>query len=186
LSDHVGVSTIAMTSDHQIVLWVQSRHAQESPGLLAPTGSGSLDWKDTVGKGNLEELLVSGMNRELSEESHRFGTKQINVKHIESKIIGFYRRLSRGGKPDFLGISRLPVCSSELAPNFTEVEDHSGNQVKHFWAVSDMEELEAMIDALLSEDCISRLSVPLWANLLALRDFSKARSRALKQFWSLQ
>jgi hypothetical protein len=110
LSNHIGVSTIAVTSDHRVVLQMQGVRSAEQPGKIVASGSGSLDWKDvTTSTTSLQELVAKGADRELREECGI-------AKGATSKtsVVGFYRDLQRGGKPEFLCVSSISLRFSEL------------------------------------------------------------------------
>lgn len=103
----------------QFIVGVQGDGNVQSAGLLAPSGSGSLDWNDFVN--HHERLIEKGMLRELYEET----TDGPLAKHLDSTnptaiLTGFARMIHRGGKPEFYGIAiasaeqyRLKIASSE-------------------------------------------------------------------------
>ncbi|MGP4020172.1 hypothetical protein [Saccharopolyspora sp. 5N708] len=114
LSDVIGVSTLAITTDGQLLLVSQSDRNAASPLLLAPSGSGSLEPRDLTrpdGKPRttLAEAVGTGMERELCEEtglSPRFVSG--------TKLTGFARWMERGAKPEFFGITTLSVSSNDI------------------------------------------------------------------------
>jgi hypothetical protein len=112
LANIVGVSTLATTLDGRYVLVEQTARNSASSSLLAPSGSGSLEPVDAEGLGagwSLQELLVVGMNRELTEEcALRPG------EIVSTEVVGYARWLERGAKPEFFGVTRLAVTSQEL------------------------------------------------------------------------
>src|SRR6202000_2507747 len=79
LSNHMGASTIALFRQTDgscvVVLPEQGAKAARSAGLLAPTGSGSLDWADVSQAPSLDllSLIARGANRELFEEQGILG-----------------------------------------------------------------------------------------------------------------
>lgn len=107
LADVVGVSTIAFTNDGHLWLVKQSHRNVASEGLLAPTGSGSLEVCDMVGQTSFQGSLINAMERELREETG------ISVP-TTTTITGFGRWLERGAKPEFYGVSLLGVSSSQV------------------------------------------------------------------------
>src|SRR5690606_28384422 len=110
MANHVGISTLAVTRDGQLLVWNQDGRAQHSRNQLAPTGSGSCDWKDFeatrgAGEGNtLMQVVLRAMERELREESSLQGVADAR---ITSRVLGYFRWMNRGGKPEFVGISRV-------------------------------------------------------------------------------
>ena len=69
----IGMSTLAFTTDHRVVVILQSSKNESAGGELAPSGSGSLDLRDVNRKLGHRERLVNviahGMERELCEEA---------------------------------------------------------------------------------------------------------------------
>ncbi|MEQ0565114.1 hypothetical protein ABJI51_39070 [Amycolatopsis sp. NEAU-NG30] len=115
LADHVGVSTVAFTSDGRLVTVRQSALNAVSGLLLAPSGSGSLEPRDlrTPDGGtrrSLHTAVCAGMDRELCEES---GLAAGDVR--STRLVGFARWMDRGAKPEFFGLTRLGVDSAEVA-----------------------------------------------------------------------
>ena len=117
-NNHIGVSTIAITKDRKILLWTQNSRTMQNSNQIIPTGSGSLDFQDLINQNNsLREIVLRGTNRELKEEC------QINLKSIiETKVIGFWRWLERGGKPEFSSVSKLDIDASEITPDVSEAK----------------------------------------------------------------
>jgi hypothetical protein len=182
--NHIGVSTIAISSDKYLCLWVQNKKAQQSVGLLAPTGSGSLDWKDARKAKSLKQAVVTGMNREFHEESNRRGMSLSYSQIEDTLLIGYFRRIIRGGKPEFVAISRLAVRRTELEPNEEEVEDRTYSDEMNHYPVKTFADLERTVRDLLEQDSNKlRLSVPLWANLLALNDAITSKPELVKKFY---
>ncbi len=138
-ANHIGISTLAITRNNQILIGVQGRFSKANAGRLAPSGSGSSDYKDIKKNRNrfallkelvvnfrhllgyvdyrfrqpqtLHQVLIRGMERELCEECNYNRPNRIN-----SRLIGYVRLLERGGKPDFFGISYI---DDDLLPSRT-------------------------------------------------------------------
>ncbi|MCM5557441.1 hypothetical protein [Pleomorphomonas sp. JP5] len=125
MSNQLGASTIAFSRDGKLLHVEQTRQNAQSMGLLAPSGSGSLDWEDIFegrvecASGRREDLLsiVSiGAARELVEEcglhvQHNKEDPYIGIDEVAKnylKVFGFSRMLHRGGKPEFYCVSVLP------------------------------------------------------------------------------
>jgi hypothetical protein len=116
LANPIGVSTLAFTTDRKVVLVLQSHDAQSAAGELAPSGSGSLDLRD-VRRGirfrTREELVTvikRGMDRELREECH------LRPDEIAwTYVLGYFRWMNKGAKPEYVGVTRLNTSSRELA-----------------------------------------------------------------------
>ncbi|MER7013178.1 hypothetical protein ABT324_17295 [Saccharopolyspora sp. NPDC000359] len=113
LSDVVGISTLAFTTDGKLLLVSQSDRNTASPLLLAPSGSGSLEPRDLVDadgapRTTLAEVLRTGMERELCEET---GLAPEVVAGTD--MTGFARWMERGAKPEFFAVTTLSVSSAE-------------------------------------------------------------------------
>ncbi|WP_150119355.1 hypothetical protein [Enteractinococcus helveticum] len=121
LANIIGITVFAITADGY-VLFVQqgSANAVQSCGYAA-SGSGSLDWDD-VGTASgaarrankhmsLHELLMTGMCRELAEESQVDANEIVDGSEV---VTGFFRWLSRGAKPEFTGLVKLRATMGDL------------------------------------------------------------------------
>lgn len=116
LSNHIGVSTVAVTNDRRVVLLTQGVRAAIQPGRVVASGSGSLDWRDTKRSAStLQDLVAAGADRELREEC---GIKRAIA--TTTNVIGFYRDVQRGGKPEFICFSQIDARFSELAASRKE------------------------------------------------------------------
>jgi len=133
-SDHIGVSTLLVTSDGYVIVFRQGEHAGYNAGKHVPSGSGSLDYADYKNKKDKDfrDIVIRGAVRELLEETSlgkkmdlinydynkdsRNITVQVPKKElseetfsgsIETKVLCFYRDMERGGKPEFCCISEI-------------------------------------------------------------------------------
>jgi len=111
-SNHIGVSTLAFTSDGKMVITIQSAESAQSAKLLAPSGSGSADLNDLKQQPKtFQTFIASAMERELLEEC---GIINDGDELGKAHLIGFARLLNRGGKPEFFGVSFLNVPFDSL------------------------------------------------------------------------
>ncbi|MCX5066817.1 hypothetical protein OOJ91_13270 [Micromonospora lupini] len=112
LANVVGISTLAFTIDGRLLLVAQTRDNVGSPGLIAPSGSGSLEPQDvsaTLAAPSLQDVIVAGALRELREECH------LEPHEIaESAVLGFGRWMSRGGMPEFCTVTLLKVTAEQV------------------------------------------------------------------------
>lgn len=121
-SNYLGGSTLAVTSDNYIIINSQSNRSAANSGRLAPSGSGSTDFRDlkklikSKSEQTFQELVKITMERELREEC---GLLHKNVK-MKSKVIGFARLLERGGKPDFFGITYIDIKHDKIKESLKE------------------------------------------------------------------
>jgi hypothetical protein len=182
LPNHIGVNTLAITSDGWLQLWVQSISARYSGLLLGPTGSGSLDWKDRRGTSSLREMLIRGMQREYLEESTRVRMKLDPEQIAMTEVIGYFRNIGRGGLPGFVGITMLRARADQLKPNNSET--YRKSEWQHEWPAKDPERLICSLRELLEKP--ERLSVPLHACTAAVLDTSEKHPRLLETLYKLQ
>lgn len=137
VDNHIGVSTLAITRDRHFVIWQQSDRNLQSPGTIISTGSGSCDYAD-LQPASLLRTVCGAMERELREEcSKRSGLPRGAAPDglVQTRVIGFFRWLQRGGKPEFIGVSRLALNVADMRPDGFEVgaiigRTATGEQVK--------------------------------------------------------
>lgn len=111
MSDHIGVSTLAITNDGYTFIIRQNNKTAVNNYRLQPSGSGSVDFKDTYKTNYLSQIIIGAANRELHEET------KIPYNIIDKTIItGFYRDLYKAGKPEF-------CCITFLNKNNIEIEE---------------------------------------------------------------
>jgi hypothetical protein len=112
MSNEIGVSTLCFTSDGDLLIIKQGPQNHRNSGYLVPSGSGSLDWKDVERVGpapSLLDVVLFGSERELREEC---GVPKDVA--IRSQMLGFYRDSMRGGKPEFMSISKVDCAVRDL------------------------------------------------------------------------
>jgi len=113
MANNVGISTLAFTTDGRLLLVKQSEKNIASRGLLAPSGSGTLEPRDldsAGGNATLQEIVIRGMERELCEET---GVSTDLI--VGTKVVGFGRWLERGAKPEFFGLTHLNISAQEMS-----------------------------------------------------------------------
>lgn len=176
LNNHIGASALAFTADKQICIWRQNSKTQRSNGLLAPTGSGSSDWEDFAlfAKNDqilLKDVIIESMKREFSEESSKNKVTIPREEIGEAKILGYFRWLRFGGKPEFYGIVKVKKVSSNLHPDMKEVggpkyDPNDSDSIDLKQPANNKKEMLESIDYFLSS---TRLSVPLYVILVELQ-----------------
>jgi len=122
MSNQIGASTLAFSQDGLLLLVRQTKGNSQSEGLLAPSGSGSLDWEDVEGQHDFLSIIAGGAARELVEEcglEKKLDDKDdvIDPALIAKeylRIYGFARMLHRGGKPEFFCVSVLPFSAYRI------------------------------------------------------------------------
>lgn len=171
-SNQLGGSTLLIDQSRTVYLTHQTSTSAESPGLLAPTGSGSFDlacYQRRAAKRphlSFESFCRGEIERELFEETDlEFG--ELDLRTI---LIGFGRCLYRGGKPDMYAVSALRRTSVEMRVSPRERLWTGGHQ-------------QVALDTLLtwSDADLLNVSVPLAANVVALRTYLSSPSAS--RFW---
>ncbi|MDY2630713.1 MAG: hypothetical protein SOV85_05085 [Clostridium sp.] len=176
MNNEIGISTIAITSDNYLVIWTQNRVAQSSAGLLVPTGSGSCDWSDIRGK-SFTDTIVYAMNRELWEEN---GGKLLCKSPEEigiTKILGTFRWINKGGKSEFVGLTKVNRDLISFDKDKKEVFD------REEYLITSADDLIKNIDALLER---KNISVPLYVNLKVIREYARDNKEEIEDFLSLK
>lgn len=123
-ANFIGASTIVITSNSKILLGKQGARALANRDRLAPSGSGSVDYRDyrkakqearKEGRlPTLQEVVIRAAHREFREEC---AIKKL-VCEMSTVVIGYARLLERGGKPDFFCLTFINKPSDELLSNF--------------------------------------------------------------------
>lgn len=169
LSNHMGGGTVAITANGKVLISKQGRLNVISPGRLAPSGSGSFDWKDKqVASKDFSNLIRTGLERELMEECS-FSPSDL----AKTIILGMGRDLARGGKPEFFGVTLLARNEETVHPTISRAEvgfvDLHHDDIDLF--TSNTKDLQNKLDDWL-EDNRQRCSTALIVNLKLLRDAS--------------
>jgi hypothetical protein len=181
LNNHVGVTTLGITSDCCFVIWQQGNRVVEGPGKVIATASGSVDFADWDGA-SLKETLQRAIAREFAEETKSgglFAGVDASTLVHRTHVIGFFRWLQRGGKPEFLAISRLQVDSASLRPDGVEVsqilvKDPAGDlmPVRGVFQASTLDELPQAIAGIrrFQEGCADFGPLPFHVGLRRILD----------------
>ncbi|WP_047448915.1 hypothetical protein [Alistipes sp. ZOR0009] len=178
LNNHIGVSTIAITKDNYIFLWIQNDKSMSSIGLIAPSGSGSCDWKDFIAD-DFIKTIKNAMKRELIEESmHKRNNNKIESKTL---ITGFFRWLDKGGKPEFVGITKLNIYITNLRANINEVMEPNMHIKKTSLNnnFGTLQEFETLLKDLLNNKAVS---VPLHYNINTILSTIKTNPTLIENF----
>lgn len=180
MSNHIGASVLLFTADKRIQYWRQSR-GEHNVGKANATGSGSCDWDDWAALGaderTLPALAARAMERELREESGLLG-RDMRKEPIDVRLLGYFRWVRRGGKPEFVGIARSGILSTALVPDVTEVDAPA--DAAFFLEAQNAATLRREIDALLARP--AQCALPLWVALTCLRARCDAEDREVERF----
>lgn len=168
MSNQIGVSTIGFTCDGYVFFLQQNTKADASPEMITPSGSGAANFSD-LSKYSFSTTIENATNRELFEEGG--SPSLVTPKTIaKTKIIGYFRWINKGGKPDFLSISKLRISLNSIAPEkkeqtpqiFSKYCINNQNKTVDFYC----------LDSFLCEiQNDSRCSFPLFMNITILRQF---------------
>jgi len=172
MNHHIGVSTLGFSSDNKLIIWEQGPTTQFNNSRLVPTGSGSVNATDAKSN-NFQKAITNGMERELTEESNPVSEKASS--NYKTMILGFYRWVSRGGKPEFVGITKLPGKAEDYKPTNREIKD----RIHHYFEIKSIDDLEKVINQIRLKD---NLSLPLHMCLKELENMHKNNKEDLRRF----
>jgi len=174
LANVIGISTLAITADRQLLIVRQTPHNTESGDRLAPSGSGSVDAVDLADAADLRSLVVGAMERELREECCLPARTP-----LATRLTGFARWLERGGKPEFYAVTRVGITAREV--ELRRIDRSERDYVAYIETFGLGDDLPAALDGIgprLAER--GPVSVPLTAALNALRRALAADPRLLE------
>lgn len=195
MSNDIGITLLARAEGHA-VLWIQNSKAMMSRDKLVATGSGSLDWDDIKRyendygnpASNFVDIVKYGMARELVEESELKGI--LSIKEIADSILmlGYFRWIERGGRPEFVGICDLPCSVAQLTPNPNEVCSTSNGSPIQSERIKTSQELAQFCEEYLHNDA-KDVSLPLEVLLSRLQAIQaqpdSEEHQILQRFWAL-
>lgn len=132
LGNHVGITVLTLTEDDHVVCMRQATQTMMSADSVSLGGSGSADWEDIECAREPESLIsiiAYAMARELYEEARlspqmfAMVEKPDAVRKLADSVIvtGFFRWVDRCGKPEFVGVLRLPFLLAQLSYEKMEV-----------------------------------------------------------------
>lgn len=117
MSNHIGAASIAFDDAGVICLCVTGGAAAVSAGKISASAAGSIDEGDIVGATSLTGAIADTISRELAEE-----TGLDPRTSVRTRVIAFARDLTRGGKPEFLAVSRVKGNWAEIVGDLGEDE----------------------------------------------------------------
>lgn len=131
-SDHIGVSTLLYSKDGYVFVFRQAGNAGYNANYYMPTGSGSMDYADFIEGEDIRQMIIRGAERELAEESSlkKLLGEEAFSSLLHTSVIGYYRDMERGGKPEFCCVSRIDKTKEDLMeyirPSEKEIAHKSG------------------------------------------------------------
>jgi hypothetical protein len=153
-SNHIGVTTLLITSDNAIVLQRQGETCQDAFKIMVGA-SGSADWDDVdaapesdafTGRGRktLQNVVKYAVEREASEEiGVTAGTGR-----SKTTLTGFARYISRGGKPEFFFITYLAQTFAQIPPEIRRAEWKYVRSKTPHWIYRDADDPAVVVDEL--------------------------------------
>lgn len=172
MNDHLGCSTLAFTSDNYLLIWVQGSINQFSRDLIIPTGSGSANISDIVNH-DLQRTIIKTMERELAEETLCSIPKEQSTR--KTMILGFYRWVTRGGKPEFTGLTKLSGTADQYSPDPKETRTERSASLK--FKVETIHDLPRVLNQIRAKN---HLSTPLYMCLYQLEEMYNTQKEDLK------
>lgn len=179
MSNHIGVSSLAITNDHYLIIRKQGSSSQQNINKFVPTGSGSCNWAD-ITNNSLNETIEYAMLRELWEENGGHKVSSNLEKFGATRVLGYFRWLQRGGKPEFVGITKLHCSLDELTPDETELVDTTNKMDKDSFYIESWDDLPTIIHEI---EQVKEMSVPLHMSLKALKQYFNEKETDLKEFF---
>ncbi|WP_089868046.1 hypothetical protein [Clostridium cochlearium] len=178
MNNHIGISTLAYTKDNYFVIRMQGLKTQYNKEQYVPTGSGSYDWND-IRDNDFNKTICYAMQRELWEENGDYNIAPSPGQVGETRILGYFRWLRRGGKPEFVGITRLNYNLDSLKENTEELKDIHSSTIEDEIYLINVNDIPKFIDKIISNE---KMSVPLEMCLKALKIYYEKRPNELKEF----
>lgn len=178
MNNNIGVSVLAITKDNYMVIRKQGTKTQQSNNKYIPTGSGSCNWLD-IEDNDFINTIKHAMIRELCEENGLDVKDTYNKNKDNLKILGFFRWLQRGGKPEFVGVIKLNRNHNELNVNTNELKRIDYSTLPDKYKLTKVDEVPKVIAKIKN---MPNLSLPLHVCLDTLQDYYKNHPEQLKSF----
>jgi hypothetical protein len=124
-SNFIGISTLVFTKDRRFIVGQQAAFSRANRGRFAPSGSGSVNNKDTKYAKSFGGILTYAMEREFCEECN-YSIKKARTT-MRTRLIGYVRLLERGGKPDYFGLSYIDENACNLQNKIRKLEHGLSN-----------------------------------------------------------
>jgi len=183
-NNEIGISTLGFSSDNKFIIWRQKENTQVSPNKLVPSGSGSCDYSD-LKKNSLNETIKYAMVREILEESLLKGQDppegDNNIKN--TMILGYFRWIKRGGKPEFVGLTKLAKERGSYAANGEEVVEAPDLQNERL-CINSIHEIPEFVNYVKN---LGQISVPLYMIAVFLENYYNSdKQKELEKFLNLK
>jgi hypothetical protein len=118
LSNHLGAGALAFDAAGFVSLVRTGKASMVSAQKIAPSAAGSADATDFKDcENDLVDCVLAGLKRELIEEQ---GITESDIQM--ARIIGFQRNISRGAKPEFIGLIKISDTWKNTRKGISEEE----------------------------------------------------------------
>ncbi len=182
-NNEIGISTLGFSDDKKFIIWKQKQTTQVSHNKLVPTGSGCCDYSDLVDN-SLNKSIIHGMERELLEESLNpdNGSPNRNKYIKDTMILGYFRWIKRGGKSEFVGLTKLAKKRSSYEANGHEVVEARELQEENHYieTIHDIPKFARYIKNL------DDISIPLYMIAVLLENYYNTNRDDLEKFLGLE
>ena len=175
MSDHIGVSTIAVSNDGYAIILRHNNKTAISSDKLLPSGSGSMNYSDLQKNEDFRTSIIKAAERELCEETHI----PLNVIQ-KTQIIGFYRDLNRGGKPEFCCITNLSCNKYDIRETISPDNSEQRDDFKIIQTYNDNRFTPAAIEAIFYKNP-NEFSLALYMNYFMLYKYHQIDFSLLKK-----
>lgn len=167
-SNHIGISLLAITTDGYMIILQHNNKSAISTNMYAPSASGSVDYIDWKQGSDVDfrEVLIRAAHRELCEET---GFKKDLI--IDTKIIGAYRNVARGGKPEYCGIANINIRKIDAKELFKAESKEVLNKVEPIKVFDSSGNFDFTNFKQFAESHQSLISVALYMNVIFLRNY---------------
>ncbi|MCP4713991.1 MAG: hypothetical protein GY868_02650 [Deltaproteobacteria bacterium] len=118
LANPIGVAGLGVTADNRLVLSHRSHRVSTYTGMLGPSASGYVAWKDAAKADGtpLDALLLTALKREIHEEL----LLDPEGETTSYQSLGFYRELYRAGLPQGFYRFRIELTAQALITRLKE------------------------------------------------------------------
>ncbi len=188
IADSVGISTLVISSDGHPIIFYQSVGSIQNSAKLTVMGSGSADFSDIAlaKNNNFLDVVKYGMAREACEEGsivyHKDHKKIFNEAIKNTLVIGFFRWVSRSGKPEFIGVTRINLKFDDIKADGTEVISLEKTPESQFTTIKKVTDFKSLYDGLQKTNGIGLSSAMVIWRLKQIAEATTDEDKELRQF----
>lgn len=163
--DHIGVSTIVVSSDGFAFLMRHNNKTALFTEELLPSASGSVDFSDYRKDEDFRSVIIRAVERELAEET---GIKKEVID--KTVVTGFYRCLYRGGKPEFCCLTSLNIDKIDVLEMIRPDSSEQSEEIHPVRLSVDENDKFGAISGFIKAN-ISECSLPLYMTYYMMLDY---------------